>query len=677
MTARAIDLAPSAGVRRAAAGQTYARHASGLFLRWNDVLAERYFTPARAGEPVWLSVSDALLADVAEEVGSSRHQFFTVLQDGPPWLDGRRSLCANALAAADGWRARRFPYPPYLGYLCLFALAAATETGDRANAYYPRLWQLLGERSRRSPPASFQHTTELWADLEKWSVQDEAGALGIFRAVPAGGHRHVGLPIAQQVLSPVERGQLPGLLADAGLPGQPPPDPEQLACALLRHAGRRLEPRTQALLRGPANPERAALLQQVLDALLGWAARPPVPAKIAAGPRGPARARPALRLCLRLDRAAGTAAATLRLRVPVIPDPPPRLAAASGLLDCPPAAPGWSGPLSAAGKPADAARLGDWLAGFTLADDRTGDRYHLPPAAVRALAQEPQLPGVVELDDLSVPAVLLLAHESVLGEVQAWAEAQGGALRRVRVSGLQHGWVLVEPPAAPDSSGLAGLLPARPGRRGTTLQPRGGLRVQPGTHRFFAFAPPDLELRPAAPGAAVYAGEKLLEPCAEGVFALPPGLRGLVQLTAWDGGELLAGGEVELSDGLGWAEYPPARRERATCRALPRDPLLSPGAQRGPGDTQLLLGRTPGQVTAADHDPPWQPVWLLRPGYPPAYCGGGHPRQDEPTGMTDSDIAAYRRWRQLLGNSAQPPPDGPHAVRALWQSYVRAARNAA
>ena len=64
---------------------------------------------------------------------------------------------------------------------------------------------------------------DLWDDLEQWSVHDRTGELGVFQARIVGGKIHIGLPLAQTILTETERGDLPRMFADAKL------DPGRLA----------------------------------------------------------------------------------------------------------------------------------------------------------------------------------------------------------------------------------------------------------------------------------------------------------------------------------------------------------------------------------------------------------------------------------------------------------------
>src|SRR5207237_99214 len=132
-----------------------------------------------------------------------------------------------------------------VAYLALFVLAGGREGDFDPRSYYPRLWSLLREPDSGTPP-SFDRMVELWDDLERWCVQDRHGELGIFEARSVGGKIHIGLPLAQTLLTEAERGALPGIFADSQMdPGSLPSDRE-LRRALRVHGARWLSRRTMS-----------------------------------------------------------------------------------------------------------------------------------------------------------------------------------------------------------------------------------------------------------------------------------------------------------------------------------------------------------------------------------------------------------------------------------------------
>ena len=97
------------------------------FLEWNDAIASHFFRPDASGRTVYLYVTQ----DVIEKIGGtdSLAGFVDVMKGGPSWAT-RQGLCQRALQCLDGWRDRSLQYPPYVGYLALFVLAARTLTSE-------------------------------------------------------------------------------------------------------------------------------------------------------------------------------------------------------------------------------------------------------------------------------------------------------------------------------------------------------------------------------------------------------------------------------------------------------------------------------------------------------------------------------------------------------------------
>jgi len=157
--------------------------------------------------------------DVLREIGGSEaavDDFVTAVKSGPPGTT-RQGLCQRALQTFEQWRNRGGLFPPYVGYLAVFVLAAGIEGDFAPHAYYPRLRQLLGEQPAIGQYPSFQRMLTLWDDLERWANEDQKGKLGTFRADIAGNWMYVGLPIAQTILTQHEREGLHCIFADVGL----------------------------------------------------------------------------------------------------------------------------------------------------------------------------------------------------------------------------------------------------------------------------------------------------------------------------------------------------------------------------------------------------------------------------------------------------------------------------
>src|SRR5258708_3136596 len=199
-----------------------------------------------AGRQVYLYITDDVIRQLAAGLGVSPGNFFEALKTGPSGITAS-GICQKALHTADDWRSRGYRFPPYLGYLSLFVVAAGAEGDFASHAYYPRLRRLLGLPDGSMLP-SFERMLTLWDDLERWSKEDKKGGLGVFVARFVGKWIHVGVPLAQSLLSVQERKDLPSIFSAAGLdPGSMLAD-SVLRKAVQAHGADYLRPRTLALL---------------------------------------------------------------------------------------------------------------------------------------------------------------------------------------------------------------------------------------------------------------------------------------------------------------------------------------------------------------------------------------------------------------------------------------------
>src|SRR5262249_28018094 len=86
--------------------------------------------------------------------------------------------------------------------------------------------ELLGDVQGSMYPG-FDKMVHVWEDLEKWANEDNHGSLGLFTPTVAGGWVHVGIPLAQTLLTESERAALPSIFCASNLdPKDFPPDGE-------------------------------------------------------------------------------------------------------------------------------------------------------------------------------------------------------------------------------------------------------------------------------------------------------------------------------------------------------------------------------------------------------------------------------------------------------------------
>lgn len=419
-----------------------------VYLEWNDAIAGHFFTRDRAGQPVWLYVNDELVTELGTRLGGDRAVFVEAVKAGPPWATAA-GLCQRALQALEAWRDRGLEFPPYVGYLGLFVLAAGIEGDFSQREYYPRLRWLLGEQDIDAGTLpSFNRMLELWDDLETWSTRDRQGALGVFTARIAGNKIHIGLPIAQTVLSEDERRALPGLFAEAGLdPTAAPPDDE---LARMLRGATILRNRTRELVRTRRDLERyEVLLDTVIEELAVWDGTFDEPSDEGAPARKTAFG--SLRLCVRLDRTAARLSTSFRCRMnQEFPEEGFLLKGAGSpeLSCCDSGLPGWSQSLVEAetGNQFDAASV-DWKDGLSLRAENLGWRFAFPGRRVRVLipGRSEGLPDLVEVCKIQRGQPLYFLYREVdWPRLAVWAEDECLGFRSVevregfRVAGSSH-----------------------------------------------------------------------------------------------------------------------------------------------------------------------------------------------------------------------------------------------
>jgi len=277
------------------------------YLTWNNFIASHFFRPEMAGSTVHLYVTEETIAELGQDSGADFLDFIESVKLGPTWVT-RQGLCMKALQSLTDWRQRRLDYTPYIGYLALFVLAAGIEGDFATHSYYPRLRTLIGEEPTTGQYPSFHRMQELWEDLEQWSNEDKAGEWGLFNCVAVGKNNHIGLPLAQTLLTEEERRELPSIFATAELDPTAPPSEEAIALLLVKHGRKYLRNRTLNLLKETSVTDqlRQALLERIIDELRSWDGTAEISSSDGSQIFG------LLRLCCKLDPIAGRATLTLR-----------------------------------------------------------------------------------------------------------------------------------------------------------------------------------------------------------------------------------------------------------------------------------------------------------------------------------------------------------------------------
>ena len=283
-----------------------------MYLQWNDTLAAHFFNAEMSGRSVHLDVNQNLISELELELEPEAGTFISAIKSGPPWAH-RRGICQRALEALQDWRYRNTEFPPYVLYLGLFVLAGGADGDFSANAYYPRLRQLLDDPGEKTFP-SFRYMRELWHDLEDWSIYDKGGEYGVFRARPIGGKVHIGFPLGQLLLTEQERKELPQIFYDSGLDPTSTPPADELARALRSTTAKSvLLPRTVRLVENKHDLDSyAALLDAIADELADWDGAIDT---VGIDGRHSQTISAHLRICLNIDTVVGRVWASMRCKV--------------------------------------------------------------------------------------------------------------------------------------------------------------------------------------------------------------------------------------------------------------------------------------------------------------------------------------------------------------------------
>ena len=670
------------------------------YLNWNDALAKRFFHPGVEGASVYFFVTEAVITEVGRTIGQSYEDFLLTVRVGPRGVT-KSGHCQRALQVADGWRDRGLEYPPYVAYLAVFVLAGGHEGDYAPQAYYPRLWGLLGEDRVDTLP-SFERMFKLWDDLEQWSVNDMGGELGVFKARSVGGKIHVGLPLAQTILTETERGALPRVFADAELDPGRAASTRELRRALEFHGRDHLRPATMRALESRSETFQEALLDAVAEDFSSWDGSVPA----TTGDRAAGGVFAGLRLCVTVDRIAGTARASLRVyaRGTYPEDLVNITGVASEALECAEYCDGWSTPLRLPGSRFDYEPDGvAWRSGLAGADERFGWRVRLEPARVRIFVdgQAALLPGVVEVLELPRDAPFYVAFDAtVSGPIGEWLESDCEDWTPLHVTtGLPSGWTLGTVTRASSDRGISGVRPGLGYTDRPSMRLVGGVRASRG-NTYFSFAPPRLAIHGASATHEVRVAGTAVGPIAGStlIYGLPDDLPTdrRIGLEVLDVDDVVCRQSVYLVSGVPWRfEHPrlavdpfgnPAENG-AICGAMalvPNEVGLVQDLLRTPGlgsqaERVYFVGRRRGEIAVwpAESLPHWQAVWAVpfRRRGQAVFCGKSL-ADAEPLPERVGHRSHHKRWHDLLWRRRkQITPPSDRAQKSLWLRYRSTARD--
>ncbi|MFJ3642553.1 hypothetical protein ACIPRD_22705 [Streptomyces sp. NPDC090108] len=243
---------------------------------WNRTLAEHFFAIREAATPVYLSVDDALLADLL----TRRTKIVATL---PAATDDFRVAIRSVVFGRDPFggiasRARQWRRngatgtPPFIAVLAATVLPASRPNRSEGNvagrfSYYRPLRELLGLHEGSGIPDGYDVIVPtLWGHLKWWLTEHEQGRRGLPSAIPHPTQVNIGWSLSQAVLVGSDRVQVGLFLSAIGAqPGDSVPEAELLARFQEWVRLNRPSPRIQRALASPElRPILASVLQQEL-----------------------------------------------------------------------------------------------------------------------------------------------------------------------------------------------------------------------------------------------------------------------------------------------------------------------------------------------------------------------------------------------------------------------------
>jgi len=215
------------------------------YLEWNNRIVGEFFNTNHRGRSVHLSIDSEMLLEIGgqkddlvlavlEEAESSKCR--TILKLGKYLLKQWQHDVEKWEEEDSLEKHLKTAIPPFVAVLSVFVLAV-NHLGERfiAHAYYKRLHALLGDPSQRI--SSLKESESLWVELEKWSLVQNRGRLGVFRVESIGGHDWIGIPRRQILIAKREIPALVGAFIEANFAPESDPTDRQLHNAVRNAEG--------------------------------------------------------------------------------------------------------------------------------------------------------------------------------------------------------------------------------------------------------------------------------------------------------------------------------------------------------------------------------------------------------------------------------------------------------
>lgn len=680
------------------------------YLKWNDKIAQHFFNLEMAGRTVCLYVTEELINFLGESEKLNCQDFIQAVKN----TIGINGICKKALASLrDSRWYERQDYPPYIGYLALFVLAAGTEGDFSNNAYYPRLRGLLGEEPSSRPYPEFDRMQLLWKDLEKWANIRNSGERGNFNVNVSGRLVHVGIPISQTLLTEEELKALQIIFALSGLEPIYHPSNEYIALLLAKHGRDYLRKRTLCLLEeANANNElRCALIERIVDELRIWDGTARIPSQGETYSEDKTKVFGILRLCCKLDSI--TKVATFSLRCTTKSEFPEEgliLNLNNDIYFCDEHANGWSSPIrwKCNFSQLNASQL-DWHQGLRIVSTDDKWYFNLPASTIRIFVEGKSmgLPGLVEVGQVpkSEP-FYLVAHQETHSLLEKWGKLNCTGFENLNfVTGLPRGWQLFKIAAAHSDEIVKNKYPILSFPTSTRLELEGGIRVDKGNW-YFKFAPPKLVLQGGDELVKLYCnGNLLTSRTNSNTYELPvnTSVNTKIEIEARNDYDIIrrlslylvensslgslnisnklpqidSVGNVQINQDNNLSGVTGAWVTKSDCPEFNFNTLLPiQGKQQ-----IVFLGTEPGQVASYPQEPlpiDWQPVWAIAKGsfFDRAKFCGTSLKECEPKVSKARDKNKISLWKKiLLDNSKRTfPPIEDARFKNLWERYQKEAK---
>ena len=680
---------------------------SNRYKAWNDALAARFFNEAMDGRNVHLYVNQDLITEVGQGLPGAGN-FPSAIAGHPqaPTFKGEQ-VCNRAYRDFRRWKTIKSEFPPYIGYLCLFVLASGTEGDFASNAYYPRLWTLMGYSGRTGRVPDFEHMSELWDDLENWSVYEKQGELGIFHSRSIGGFVHVGYPLSQAILVESERQVLPLVFYEARLDPASTHPAGEIAMALRGiTAKQELRPRTVRIAESPQDELHTALTETVREELAAWDGKV---TDTGPGISQQTETLAGLRLCIELDSVARIVKSSIRCKLNH-EYPEAGLLLDRGLL-AEEDVNGWSLPVTtvATGAIFDASEL-DWWTDVTMRCTSLGYRLRLKGYPVRIFtnAMPEGISGLVDTPTLpSGQSFYLCYPEAAWSRLEKWATTQCQGFQDLKITqGLPKSWRLARVEAAIGDEAVPSAFTTLTFQSGLRLLLAGGIRSGNGNN-FFNFAPPAVVLVGGASDTAVYCNDELLSSQGtDGVYPLPEDLLigTRINIEARSAQSTLAKQSLFLTSDFGLLTGEPEMLVDFTGRSInPCDGIASISGVyiKGPGTALamsgaeefedlefeigriqgFLLGPRPGQIVSWPSETfpsNWTPTWAVTKRGPKKWAALFIGEMLEETSVESTVIPTHRKikkWKEVTWHWRKRIllPELPDQ-KTLWRQIQEAAR---